>query len=339
MNSSATKLLAIVVPAYKADFLRETLESIAGQTSRDFALYVFDDCSPGPIGDIVREFEGKLPMQYHRFPENMGGKSLVKHWERCLRLTSEPWIWLFSDDDMMDAECVAAFQGTLGETRGKYDAYRFNTTMINDAGRQMTVSAPHPDEENGPAFLLGRWRGERNNFLQELIFSREAWEAIGGIPEFPLAWHSDDGLTARLGMRRPIKCIPGPRVNWRWSGANITSDGSRGAMAEKIRASSEFIPWAMDFFGAHDPARAGEAVALSQRWFFHYVSCGWHFLSMRTCWRIEKLCSRAWGWWPGGGFLKAMRFNFKVGVMKVTGRVRKIFVNDAKNPVPDESRS
>ena len=45
--------LAIIVPAYKAEFLREALESIAAQTSRDFNLYVFDDGGPAAVEAIV----------------------------------------------------------------------------------------------------------------------------------------------------------------------------------------------------------------------------------------------------------------------------------------------
>ena len=40
------KKLAIIIPAYKARFLRETLDSILKQNSSEFIVYVGDDASP-----------------------------------------------------------------------------------------------------------------------------------------------------------------------------------------------------------------------------------------------------------------------------------------------------
>ena len=35
-----------VLPAYKPDFFKEALDSILGQTYKDFDLIILDDCSP-----------------------------------------------------------------------------------------------------------------------------------------------------------------------------------------------------------------------------------------------------------------------------------------------------
>ena len=40
------KKLAIIIPAYKQRFLRETLDSIAKQNNHDFTVYIGDDASP-----------------------------------------------------------------------------------------------------------------------------------------------------------------------------------------------------------------------------------------------------------------------------------------------------
>lgn len=41
--------LAIIIPAYKVDFIDQTFESILKQTNQNFHLYVFDDASPYPV--------------------------------------------------------------------------------------------------------------------------------------------------------------------------------------------------------------------------------------------------------------------------------------------------
>ncbi|MCS3153719.1 glycosyltransferase [Phocaeicola dorei] len=94
--------MAIVIPAYKGRFLKETLDSIAVQAHKDeFVLYIGDDASPERLDKIVESYQNKVNLVYHRFSENMGGKDLVAHWERCIQLSAEPFIWLFSDDDLM----------------------------------------------------------------------------------------------------------------------------------------------------------------------------------------------------------------------------------------------
>src|SRR5690606_24685830 len=97
-------------PAYKADFFEATLISIAAQTDKRFVLYIGDDASNDDVAGIVARFRPEISIVYHRFGENVGGRDLVAHWERCIGLTAgEEWVWLFSDDDTMDAGCVAAF--------------------------------------------------------------------------------------------------------------------------------------------------------------------------------------------------------------------------------------
>lgn len=101
--------MAIVIPAYKGRFLKKTLDSIAVQAHKDeFVLYIGDDASPERLDKIVESYQNKVNLVYHRFSENMGGKDLVAHWERCIQLSAEPFIWLFSDDDLMPADGVGA---------------------------------------------------------------------------------------------------------------------------------------------------------------------------------------------------------------------------------------
>ena len=72
----------------------------------EFVLYIGDDASPERLDKIVESYQNKVNLVYHRFSENMGGKDLVAHWERCIQLSAEPFIWLFSDDDLMPADGV-----------------------------------------------------------------------------------------------------------------------------------------------------------------------------------------------------------------------------------------
>ncbi|MDQ3843120.1 MAG: glycosyltransferase family 2 protein, partial [Bacteroidota bacterium] len=81
--------LAIVIPAYKAAFLREAIQSIAQQTCKDFTLYIGDDASPHDLSRIIADFDNKMNIVYKRFDENLGGKDLAGHWNRCVGLVKE----------------------------------------------------------------------------------------------------------------------------------------------------------------------------------------------------------------------------------------------------------
>lgn len=67
--------MAIVIPAYKGRFLKETLDSIAVQAHKDeFVLYIGDDASPERLDKIVESYQNKVNLVYHRSSENMGGQ-------------------------------------------------------------------------------------------------------------------------------------------------------------------------------------------------------------------------------------------------------------------------
>jgi hypothetical protein len=138
------KKLAIVIPAYKGRFLKETLDSIAVQAHKDeFVLYIGDDASPERLDKIVESYQNKVNLVYHRFSENMGGKDLVAHWERCIQLSAEPFIWLFSDDDLMPADGVERVMEVLSRPhhqRGYF--FRFPLAVIDGENKRIRANRP-----------------------------------------------------------------------------------------------------------------------------------------------------------------------------------------------------
>jgi glycosyltransferase involved in cell wall biosynthesis len=316
--------LAIVIPAYKSAFLREVLESIANQSCRDFQIYVGDDASPEKIRDIVGEFSGKLPIHYHRFPKNLGGISLSEHWRRSIELSDEPWVWLFSDDDLMEEGCVEAFYRELRATSNRHELYRFNTCSINGQSRLVSENARHPQNETGPDFLVSRLRGGRTSTAQELIFSRSVWEAVGGFPDFPLGWASDDAFIAMLGARKPIRVMPGPLLKWRLSGKNISTDNSFAMAIQKLQACRKFVEWAADFLKKNPPTEGpltnGELAALLEDWFFMQMIYRRQLMSFRSSLDVDKLAASVWRRPRGYGFLKTMKFNWTLARDKALSR-------------------
>jgi glycosyltransferase involved in cell wall biosynthesis len=236
--------LAVVIPAYKSDFLAGALESLVRQTDQRFSIYVCDDASPSNIGTVTRSVLGERAYVFERFEHNLGRTSLVKQWNRCVALTREPWIWLFSDDDLMDPDCVKAFYQFLeseGETAA--DILRFDSWIADENDKITGLHTLNVDSESWLEFTYGRLMGWRRSYMQQLIFRRSTLEKLGGFLELPLAWYTDDAAVLAMGLQKKIRRIPGPRVYWRRSRKNISSDRTFKARKNKLRAVCLFLQW------------------------------------------------------------------------------------------------
>ncbi len=237
---NAKPALGIVIPAYKPDFFRAALASVAAQTDQRFRLYVGDDAGPPAIADTCASFAASgLDLVYHRFEENLGGTSLTAHWNRCVALSDEPWVWLFSDDDVMAPDCVASIHAELDAGRAA-DVLRFDTEVIDAYGQPVSENPKHPEAESGVDFIYDRLRGARNSYVVEHVFRREAFDDAGGFPDYPVAWCADDVAWYAFSRGGDIRTLRDGGVKWRASGRNIT-DANRRHQREKLEAAVRFL--------------------------------------------------------------------------------------------------
>ncbi len=233
--------LAIVIPAYKATYLKKTLESIAKQTDKRFHLYIGDDCSPYDIERIVQEYKGQIPLTYKRFETNLGGKDLVAQWERCIELTKgESFIWLFSDDDTMDSMCVENFYNS-SQINPDEQLFHFNINMIDDLNEGKVKQLPvFPEKLSAGEFLELKLRGKIVSYVVEFIFSRKLYDEVNGFQKFDLAWGSDfiTWLKMAAFSNTGIYTVKGKEccVNWRRSSENISPNNSHAILIRKINA-------------------------------------------------------------------------------------------------------
>ena len=237
-----SEVIAIVIPAFKALYLRDTLLSFAKQTNQRFRLYIGDDASPENLENICHEFSTKINLVYHRFESNIGATSLVAQWNRCVQLCREPWVWLFSDDDIADENCVEEFYQTLEETRAQYDVYHFDVTTIDRYGNKYRELEAYGDTLTSLQFINKRLQYQISSYAVEYIFSRQAFERENGFVEFPAAWCSDDASWAAFSGMKSIKTISRAKVHWRQSGVNISSADSP-YKREKIIAAVDYLEW------------------------------------------------------------------------------------------------
>ena len=241
MNSN----LAIIIPAYKDIYLRETLDSLVSQTINNFVVYIGDDNSPMDLQNIVAEYRDKLNIVYKLFKKNLGGQSLVAQWCRCVDLSSEDYIWLFSDDDRLPPDAVERFWQFENQYRGRFDICRLPLELIDREGNPIMKLDDYPKYMHSEDYLKKRLSCEILSSASEYIFTREAYNKYGFV-EFPLAWCSDDASWAQMAQDKGLYTIEGLPVQLRMSGDNISSRHDNHGT--KFRANLSFIEWINDHF-------------------------------------------------------------------------------------------
>lgn len=237
----STSKLAIVIPAYKARFLDDCLHSICSQTNKNFTVYIGNDGSPDDIDIIVVKYKDTIHIEYKKFDNNLGGTSLIKQWERCIAMINdEEWIWLFSDDDMMDQDCVESFYNLQNEN-DDCNVFRFNLQVVNTNGKVVRTTI-YPKDESADSFLINRFALKYDSAISNYIFSRTAYNKFG-FKEFPLAWCSDDASIINFSGEQPIIAIDKSYVQWRVSALNISAMGSDAIQKQKVHARLAYIKW------------------------------------------------------------------------------------------------
>lgn len=234
--------LAIVVPAFKPDFFHQTIDSILNQTCKDFTLYVFDDAGPTALKKIVASYSDIPRLVYHRFDQNLGNSDLVAHWERCLDYVEEQWVWLFSDDDLMDDDCVQCFYQFIAQHEGARFV-RFNTRIIDADNRIKQMNPPYPAKISSLDYLWGRLTHSFRSNAVEFVFQKKLLKEHQGFVNFPLAWCADDATWAELASEDGLYTIPGPCVSWRASEKNISSINTHAYGKQKFEACLMFLTW------------------------------------------------------------------------------------------------
>ena len=231
-------MLAIVIPYFKFQFLTATLESLQGQTNQNFSVYIGDDGSPETPIDVVNKYEQHLQMFYYRFNNNLGGKSLVAHWERCIDMVNEEkWLILLGDDDVLGSRCVEEFYNYIEEIENKeVSVVRFSSALIDTYGKLTSEVFTHPKIENSKDFFFRKLKGGTRSSMSEYVFKREKLKKIK-FRHFPLAWYSDLLAVLEISNFQKIFTINTATVYVRYSQINIS--GKRDNL--KLKNISTFL--------------------------------------------------------------------------------------------------
>ena len=216
--------LAIVIPYYKIDFFKETLDSLANQTHKNFKVYIGNDASPNNPSELLSKYKNDFDFEYFVFQENLGGKSLVNQWHRCIDLAKEEeWLMLLCDDDTITANYVEAFHNNKNEiSSANVAVVRYASQVIDQNNNSLSNVINHPKIENAVDFLFRKLKGGTRSTLSEYIFKRKIVHEIR-FKNLPLAWYSDLLGVLEFSHFGNIYTLNEALLKFRLSGINITS--------------------------------------------------------------------------------------------------------------------
>lgn len=242
--------LAIIIPAYKSQYIEKTLASFARQDCKDFTVYIgIDGGASDMIESVVAAYQTQIDIVARRFEDNLGSVDLVGQWRRCIELSNqETWIWLFSDDDYVDEECVSSFYREIDRAEELKNIYHFNVKIIDENDCVIYSPDSFPRTISSEVFYRRKSLAQLESFVVEYIFSRQIYNAVNGFEHFDLAWGSDIATWVKMGSANDILTIEGPVVYWRQSRHNITPNKDRDIVARKLYAHIDNLAWANAFF-------------------------------------------------------------------------------------------
>lgn len=208
------------MPAYKAKYLKEAINSILAQTFNDFELIIVNDASPEPIEDIVRNYEDSR-IQYYKNEFNIGGSNLTAQWNKCLSYAKGEYVILATDDDVYDTNYLLKMDQLVCKYQ-ECDAFRPQVMIVDDKLNIKDIDGYMPEFCDKTVFLYYFLKRHINTGIGFWIFRRSRLLKNGGYYEMPLAWCSDD-ITAIVMAENGVCFYPQPLYRFRHSGESIST--------------------------------------------------------------------------------------------------------------------
>jgi len=216
--------VSVIVPNYNhARFLRQRLDSVLGQSFRDFDLLFLDDASTDNSRAVFQEFAGDPRVRAIFCEENSG--STFKQWNRGVRETRGEYVWFAESDDYADPHL-------LGELVAQLDANPAAgmalcaSQWVDDTGA--VRPAEWPNQARWRADFVSRGQEECAEMLfgntipnaSAVLIRRTIFEQIGHASE-EMKLCGDWLLWARILAISDMAYVAKPLNFWRQHGASV----------------------------------------------------------------------------------------------------------------------
>lgn len=217
-------LFSILIPAYKAKYLSECIDSVLTQTYNDYELIIVNDASPYDIDSIVETYQDSR-IRYYKNEIGFGAEHVVGNWNKCLEYANGDYVICMGDDDKLLPVCLKEYSKLI-EKYPDLNVYHALTEMIDEKSRFLKMQEPRPEREGIFSMMYGRLYCHRQQFIGDWLFRTEWLKENGGFVDMPMAWGSDD-LTAYLAaLEKGVANSQIPLFQYRINSQTISNSGN-----------------------------------------------------------------------------------------------------------------
>ena len=231
-------LISFVMPAYKAEWLAQAVDSILAQTYPAIELIVVNDCSPHNLDSVMAQYTDPR-VRYYRNEQNIGGKHLTRQWEHCLGFVRGEYLVMAADDDLY-APTFAEECMKLAMQHPSVDLIRTRVEEIHEVGALVGLESFYTKGLISQLEYIYAYRsGEvficMGNFAFKTSVLREK-----GFVDFPRALGSDIATTIEMAANG-VACVDQPLFAFRHSTIHLS--GSMAQLEPKMGAITLFYEW------------------------------------------------------------------------------------------------
>lgn len=239
MNTFIKGLVSIAIPAYKATYLKEAIESVLSQTYTNFELIIVNDKSPEDIDSIVQCFKDSR-IRYYKNKINLGKKSIVHNWNKCLSYAKGEFFVLLCDDDVMKPQ----FLSTMLRYASKYkqcNVFRSRCIVVkNEISNTIKESPIWEEYQDEGEFINNKFRGIRQHTISEFLHRTSHIKTIKYTP-YPVGYYSDDASILKLVKNSGIVSTIETLIYFRKSNEHIS--GNYKYNIQKAQAALYYYKW------------------------------------------------------------------------------------------------
>ena len=228
--------VSVVVPLYQKErYVGRTVASVLAQTFTDFELVVLDNACTDGSAEVVRGFDDPRV----RLERNTETVPVTENFQRAVRHARAPLVKVVNADDLLAptvlAEQVAVMDAdpTLALVSCRHDLVDDDDRVIARGRALRSTDLLGRRDATTVLRRIVRHRGSPIGVPGNMLFRRDAFEAVGGFPDNGYAL--DVGLAARLVTRGGFFGMPESLSAFRLASGSITSTSRRRNMALQHR--------------------------------------------------------------------------------------------------------
>ncbi len=191
--------VGILIPTCnRLHFLKLVLQSVFNQSYKEIEVIIIDNSLAAEVPEFISSTKSTR-LQYVRNEQNLG---LLGSINKGVRLFSPEvaWCTILPDDDLLDKDFIAAMVAMQAECAAQAVIHG-KRVLIGGSGEVIREALPAPRFESAVDYLKSRAELRRETFLTGVFFSRQAFEAIGGYPQFATGMATDDAFIFALSLQ------------------------------------------------------------------------------------------------------------------------------------------